>query len=204
MYSLLYGLYKALGEKVQYQVLILGLDYSGKTTFKDQAEAIFKGGKAQEKKTSPTVGLNIGKLEIGNKKLLLWDLGGQEGLRVIWNNYYSEAHAVIFVVDACDEQRLDEAKKELVSILNDRKVDGAPLLVLANKQDKDGAKGENFILNYFGLGETGDSKNFAKDRCVRISGISALKGTNIKQCIDWLLEVIPSCPRTARIKQETL
>ena len=43
----------------------------------------------------PTVGLNIGKLDIGNSKLVVWDLGGQKTMRVIWDKYYSEAHAVV-------------------------------------------------------------------------------------------------------------
>lgn len=33
--------------------------------------------------------------------LTLWDLGGQESLRPLWNNYFMQCHAVIFVVDSC-------------------------------------------------------------------------------------------------------
>lgn len=49
-------------------------------------------------KILPTVGLNVGRLEASNQPMVFWDLGGQSGLRSIWAKYYSESHAVIYVV----------------------------------------------------------------------------------------------------------
>lgn len=34
-------------------------------------------------------------------------------MRVIWENYYAEAHAIIYLVDAADEKRMLEAMDEL-------------------------------------------------------------------------------------------
>lgn len=45
--------------------------------------------------------------------LLCWDVGGASGLRGIWSKYYGECHALVFVVDAADRQRLEEAKLAL-------------------------------------------------------------------------------------------
>ena len=45
-------------------------------------------------KISPTVGLNIGRLEIRGANVIIWDLGGDAGLRGIWDKYYADAHAV--------------------------------------------------------------------------------------------------------------
>lgn len=41
---------------------------------------------------------------------MLWDLGGQIKMRSMWEKYYDEAHAIIFVVDSADVARLEEAK----------------------------------------------------------------------------------------------
>jgi ADP-ribosylation factor related protein 1 len=57
-----------------------------------------------------TVGLNVGRFEAFNTSLVFWDLGGAASLRSIWEKYYAETHAIIYVVDAADEERFDEAK----------------------------------------------------------------------------------------------
>jgi len=43
--------------------------------------------------------------------LILWDLGGQEGLRTIWEKYYSESNAILFVVDSADPDHLQQASE---------------------------------------------------------------------------------------------
>lgn len=48
----------------------------------------------------PTVGLNVGRVEAHHAQLLFWDLGGQTGLRSIWDKYFADSHALIFVVDS--------------------------------------------------------------------------------------------------------
>jgi ADP-ribosylation factor related protein 1 len=40
--------------------------------------------------------------------LQFWDLGGQRGIRSIWPKYYDDCHAVVYVVDAVDPERLSE------------------------------------------------------------------------------------------------
>jgi hypothetical protein len=40
--------------------------------------------------------------------LQFWDLGGQRGIRSIWPKYYGDCHAVVYVVDAVDHERLSE------------------------------------------------------------------------------------------------
>jgi 50S ribosomal subunit-associated GTPase HflX len=42
---------------------------------------------------------------------------------------------LIFVVDAADRDRIDEARQELHRIINDREMRDAIILVFANKQD---------------------------------------------------------------------
>lgn len=86
-------------------------------------------------KIPPTVGLNLGKLDVSRVRFLFWDLGGQASLRVLWDKYFSEAHAVVWVVDATDPGRFDEISRELVKVASDSALSGAPLILLANKQD---------------------------------------------------------------------
>jgi ADP-ribosylation factor related protein 1 len=53
----------------------------------------------------------VGRLEAFNHNLIFWDLGGQSGLRSIWDKYYDDSHAVMYVVDAASQARFDESKQ---------------------------------------------------------------------------------------------
>jgi hypothetical protein len=44
--------------------------------------------------------LNIGRLEVGGAKVVLWDLGGAASLRSIWDKYFAEAHVLLCVASA--------------------------------------------------------------------------------------------------------
>lgn len=89
--------------------------------------------------------------------LNFFDLGGQRGIRSIWHRYYDDCHAVAYVIDAQDRERLSEglevfgtftylksATSQLQtphesrcvdSVLSSPQILNVPLLLLANKQD---------------------------------------------------------------------
>lgn len=54
-------------------------------TVLEQIKAVFTGREPLAAgKIAPTVGLNIGRLQVRRAKLIFWDLGGQSSLRAIW------------------------------------------------------------------------------------------------------------------------
>ena len=77
MFGLLSGLWEYAFTKKEVFILIAGLSNAGKTTLLEQIKAIYKGQRgATLPPTTPTVGLNIAKVEAGPLKLTFWDLGG--------------------------------------------------------------------------------------------------------------------------------
>jgi ADP-ribosylation factor related protein 1 len=50
---------------------------------------------------------------IAGCNIVFWDLGGQSGMRSIWTQYYEEAHGIVFVLDATNKERFEEAKAAL-------------------------------------------------------------------------------------------
>lgn len=58
--------------------------------------------------------------------------------RPYWRCYYSNTDAIIYVVDSADRDRMGISKDELLYMLREEELNGAILLVLANKQDIDG------------------------------------------------------------------
>jgi ADP-ribosylation factor related protein 1 len=49
-------------------------------------------------------------VDIKSSRINFWDLGGQKDLQSIWERYYSECHAIVFVVDSTDPVRLDDCR----------------------------------------------------------------------------------------------
>ena len=80
----------------------------------ERIKTIYTGIKGlSAEQIAPTVGLNVGKIVVGNARLNFWDLGGQRELHGIWEKYYSECHGVVFVVDSTDVQRIEQVKQTL-------------------------------------------------------------------------------------------
>ena len=81
---------------------------------------------------------------------------GCAGAHIDRERYYAEVYGAIFVVDAADSTRIDEARTVLTEAVSDCRIRGKPLLVFANKQDKEGAMPASEIVEKLGLADAGD------------------------------------------------
>ncbi|KAH0793573.1 ADP-ribosylation factor-like protein 2 [Histomonas meleagridis] len=91
------------------------------------------GGSPQT--TSPTRGFNVKSMVFNGVDLNAFDIGGQQSLRIYWANYYPKTNGIVWVIDSTDRRRMFETGLELVALLKEPKLEGKPLLILANKQD---------------------------------------------------------------------
>lgn len=135
--------------KPQVQVLLLGLDNAGKSTL------LYKLKHNICVSTVSTIGFNVEMLEARKNRnkiaVTIWDVGGQVKMRDHWPNFYQNAAAIVFVLDSADQKRLGEAQKELESILRNDELRGRPVILLANKQDVNGALTVTEIKDRFNL-----------------------------------------------------
>ena len=180
----------------EYSVLLLGLDNAGKTTFHEQVKALFlPGSPAPKLKTVPTVGQNVSTITLPDMYLKIWDVGGQHSLRKLWQSYYTSCHAIVFVIDSTDigdgnlesdaSDRLEECRLVLEDVLQHSETEGVPLLVLANKQDREDCVEvvrikEGLVKKVF-EGEKGSGI-----RDSRVLPVSALTGTGVKEAVEWV------------------
>ncbi|XP_063934727.1 ADP-ribosylation factor-like protein 1 [Zophobas morio] len=166
-----------LWREKEIRVLILGLDNAGKTTF------LYRLNLGEVVSTFPTIGFNMEVVKHKGIKFRVWDLGGQEDIRSYWKCYYANTDAIIYIIDSTDKERIDIAKEELNTIINEEQLKTAVLLVLANKQDKAEPMSESEITENFNLCEL-------KSRTWTIFNISALTGKGVEDAMDWLADKI--------------
>ena len=71
--------------------------------------------------------------------------------RRVWKDYFPAVDGIVFLIDALDRNRFEEARTELQSLLQDEQIASAPVLILGNKIDVRGAASEDEIRHVFGL-----------------------------------------------------
>ncbi|BEI91221.1 uncharacterized protein CcaverHIS019_0400410 [Cutaneotrichosporon cavernicola] len=191
MYHLFKGLHTYLTRKDEYSVVIIGLDNAGKTTMLEQIKTLYNPTPGMPPdKIGPTVGQNIGKISLPSTTMHFFDLGGQRDIRSIWPRYYDECHAVVFVLDASDQARLSETWEVFDEVLNSPRLLNLPLLLLANKQDKDTSLTVAEVpvpdSPLSATIELPDEDKAQRMASLDVLGGSALEGTGVREAIDWL------------------
>merc|ERR1712159_733582 len=99
----------SIGKKEQ-RIVMVGLDAAGKTT------VLYKLKLGEVVTTIPTIGFNVETVEYKNIRFTVWDVGGQDKIRLLWRHYYQNTQALIFVVDSNDRHRIEDVRHELAKI----------------------------------------------------------------------------------------
>ncbi|CAK9818152.1 E3 ubiquitin-protein ligase TRIM23 [Anthophora plagiata] len=167
-----------IGTKIDMRVVILGLDGAGKTSILSAMRGITLSGPP-----IPTIGFNVESLEYKNLVFTLWDVGGEQKFRPLWKHYYHNTQAVIFVVDASNRSRFEEAQNELSKIVNDRELKDALFFIYANKQDIAGCASVEELTDILCL------QNLCCGRAWHIQGSSLVTDAGgSTQGLDWLTQ----------------
>ncbi|XP_037552588.1 ADP-ribosylation factor-like protein 13B isoform X2 [Nematolebias whitei] len=167
-------------------LVMVGLDNAGKT-------ATVRGIQGENPQdVAPTVGFSKVDLKQGKFEVTIFDLGGGKRIRGIWNNYYSESHGVVFVVDSSDVQRIQETRETMAEVLRHPRIAGKPVLVLANKQDQEGALAEADIIENLSLEKiVNENKCLCQiEPCSAVIGYGKKVDKSIKKGLKWLLSNI--------------
>lgn len=152
------------------RLLLVGLDNAGKTT------VMYRLQLGKPVATVPTIHFNVETIKFNKLTLHLWDVGGQDRLRPYWRHHYTGAQGIIYVVDSQDTKRLELAARELHGMLADAQLQDVAVLVLANKQDADGALNPEEISKRMDLTTHCGSRPFKVQGCVAKTGQGLAEG----------------------------
>ncbi len=124
------------------KILISGLDYAGKTSIM-LALNEQKGYIDKVMNLKPTIKIKQIKIDFLGRKIVFWDLGGQEKYRRQYYEkrefYYPETDVLFHIVDIQDETRFNTSLEYLDTILNffKKNKEFIPVIVSFHKSDPD-------------------------------------------------------------------
>ena len=170
-------LWTTLFGKKDVRILMVGLDAEGKTTILYQLKM------GETITTIPTIGFNVETVDYKGVHFTVWDVGGQDKIRVLWKHYYQNTDVLIFVVDSNDRDRMEDAAEELKKMLAEEELKDCCVLVMANKQDLNGALSPSEVTEKLAMGNL-------KERTWLVQGTSATTGQGLKEGLDWMASVL--------------
>jgi GTPase SAR1 family protein len=125
-----------------------------------------------------------------NLQWTVWDMSGQYKIfGPLWKHYYTGTDALIYVVDATDdERRLAQAGSELRQIMSDNNDELAnlPVLIFGNKQDLAHAVNSQELGERLGLRSPPTTFHWHIQSC------SAINNQGLQQGLEWLARRVTS------------
>jgi len=159
------------------EIAVLGLQGAGKSTF---VHVINTGSFSDG--LMPTVGFNMHKVQRGAVTIKVWDMGGQEKFRSMWERYCRGVQCIVFVLDASTPQLFTTANTELHSLLLQPSLQSTPLLLLYNKCDLATAVSADECNRVLGVDSMRDKREIGWYRvsCKRVEGID--------KTLEWIMK----------------
>ena len=165
--------------------LLLGSPGVGKTLLLKRLNACSNRGSysdvGEAPSTIPTVGTNLVNM-VTNKKqeITIRELGGV--MAPIWQNYYKDSEAVMFMVDMSNTMQVSAACIQLLDVLTHARLQATPILLILNKMDLPSAMARAELEEIIRLQ---DILDHARQK-VTILEISARDGQGLQDIAKWI------------------
>ncbi len=176
--------------QVTANIVIVGLANSGKSTIMHQ----LKPREVQMVHLDPTIPVcfHAEKFVSKNLTFIAFDLGDMDGFGNPWEDFYRDAHAIIFIFDSADRLMMPLVESQLHKMLLNPfvKDKNIPIVFLANKCDQCSAMPTLQIADMLHLKE-------AVKKTWNIFGSDALTGEGLNEAMDWLAHQLKRTRRSS-------
>jgi small GTP-binding protein len=162
-------------KKKHVHILVVGINSAGKTSL------VYRLKFGQEILTVPTVGYQVEPVKLQSTDRLVFDMidiGGASPIRSLWKQFFHKCDAIIYVVDAANRTRMEEAAREFERIRREKDCRRVPILVFANKQDLPNAANVHEVCKVFQMMQD-TNKCHVQPCCAR-------DGTGVNEGMNWL------------------
>ena len=126
----------------------------------------------------PNISFSVENFNYKSFKIHRCVVNEEKDYRKIWKNFYQFYDGIIFVLDSYDKTNIETALKELNQMFNEEELKNCPILVLANKQDLNGALTPDELTTKIQM------KNYKGKWLVK--GTSDVTGEGLKEGFDWM------------------
>jgi len=115
------------------QIIILGEEHSGKTTFLKKLVDITKNLK-EDIQYEPTLGYNFATIKLLNNNYDVWDLGGDYLSQKFWKIYYQTINIklLVYIINMDNEEKLNESLKTCLRIINEEELKKSFVYIIFN------------------------------------------------------------------------
>lgn len=155
-----------------YPVIAIGLSQAGKSLL-----CALLSAETVTDELQPTVGFSVKAVQLPTAILNVKELGGGDNVRKYWSHYFEGALGVVFVVDSSsNDDDVDLAAAELKEALSHPSLETLPLLVLANKQDVQGARSADELSRMMDLDVIARNREWHMQPCSKNDVEAARQG----------------------------
>jgi GTPase SAR1 family protein len=131
-----------MGGKVDsQQVLIVGLEKSGKSLFLKKLNQIKKND-TEEANLKPTIGYNFITISYNDTHFDVWDLGGDPTSRSFWSTFYRNLKftIVVYIINLFDSNSHLASLRELLILINQEELKQARFFIIFNLSSDEAKK----------------------------------------------------------------
>ena len=165
-------------------ILMLGLDGGGKSTML----AAVQGD--PDPKCKPTVGFVPNTLRLENSQVQFYDLGGGDNIRDIWDCYYGDGHAVVYVIDAAaDDMKFGRSIKVAKETLGHEYISKKPTLIFCNKSESKAARSAEEVAEELGMSDDATTKIVSSTMHPKMTPTGEVDG-RIDEGLEWLFDTV--------------